>query len=476
MQVTYGSPTVFAREFCAVSLGDRRLEKRLVRLAELCRAKPSASFPKITGATADLTGLYRFLGSAAVTLGAILEPHSHETAKRCAEARRVLVAHDTTELAFAGESRLPLGRLTGRDPGFLAHVSLAVAADGSRRPLGVLAAHTWRRTEKRTSRRADGKAKSGSNYHSQSEKESDRWFELIDQCEDRLGGVEVIHVADRESDAFHLMRNALDHDLRFVFRMARDRVILDEDDERLGTTSEVLSDCRDVFELQVPLSRRAAKPMPSATEGPREARAARLAVRGVRARIARPNYDRTSPPSLEINLVYVREIDPPSGEDPVSWVLITTEPVGTASQLRQVIEMYRTRWLIEELFKALKTGCAFEKRQLESYETLTNALGIFLPIAWHLLLLRNHARQSPSDPAECVLNPVQIEVLRARVPHLPARLSAADALRAVAYIGGHYIKRAPGWLVLGRGLEELLLLETGWRLAREAPPPFVIEH
>jgi hypothetical protein len=278
-------------------------------------------------------------------------------------------------------------------------------------------------------------------------------------------------VGDRETDAFHLLRDAHDHGVRFVFRMARDRVLLDEDEERLGLTSEVLSGCDDVFELQVSLSRRAAKPTPSSTESARDARVARLALRGVQTRIARPNYDRDSPLSLEVNLVYVREVDPPVDVDPVAWVLMTTEPIGTPEQLLAVVEIYRTRWMIEELFKALKTGCAFEKRQLESYETLTNALGIFLPIAWHLLLLRHQARTTPDEPAERVLSPVQIDVLRARVPNLlPPRPTAADALRAVAYLGGHFIKRPPGWLVLGRGLAKLLDLETGWRLARGMEP------
>ena len=109
---------------------------------------------------------------------------------------------------------------------------------------------------------------------------------------------------------------------------------------------------------------------------------------------------------------------------------------------------------------------AFEKRQLESYDTLTVALGIFLPIARQLLLLRHQADHTTDEPAERVLSPVQLDVLRARVPHLvPLKPSAADALRAVAYLGGHFIKRRPGWLVLGRGLQTLLDLEVGWRLA-----------
>lgn len=466
------SPSVFAREFAAVHLGDRRREQRLRRVVEQCRASPGDSFPDIAPTTADLTALYRFIGSPAVTMGAILEPHSQQTAKRCAEAKKVLVIHDTTELAFAGASRRKLGKLRAqKDQGFLAHVALAVAGDGSRQPLGILGVHTWARTELGSGRREDGAPKNGGDYHKEVGKESDRWFALIHQTENQLQGVHAVHVADREADAFHLMRDSLEHDVRFVFRMARDRVLLDEDDERLGRVSEVLSECEDVFQLKVPLSRRAAKPTPSSTESAREERVATLAVRGIKTRIARPNYDRQSVPSLEVSLVYVREVDAPADVEPVSWVLMTNEPIETGAQLREVVQTYRARWLIEELFKALKTGCAFEKRQLESYETLTNALGIFLPIAWHLLLLRHHARSTPDEPAERVLSPVQIDVIRARFPTLLPRVpTAADALRAVAYFGGHFIKRPPGWQVLARGLEELLAMEVGWRLARGIGP------
>ena len=64
----------------------------------------------------------------------------------------------------------------------------------------------------------------------------------------------------------------------------------------------------------------------------------------------------------------------------MEWVLWTSEPVETAEQVAQVVDGYRTRWLIEEYFKALKTGCAFEERQLRSIRTLTNALGLRHPL------------------------------------------------------------------------------------------------
>ena len=36
---------------------------------------------------------------------------------------------------------------------------------------------------------------------------------------------------------------------------------------------------------------------------------------------------------------------------------LTTEPVATSADIEAVVDMYRTRWLIEECNKALKTGC-----------------------------------------------------------------------------------------------------------------------
>jgi hypothetical protein len=51
---------------------------------------------------------------------------------------------------------------------------------------------------------------------------------------------------------------------------------------------------------------------------------------------------------------------------------------------------------------------------------------------------------------------------------MPAlRPSAQDALRAVAQLGGHIRNNGPpGWQVLGRGYESLLLVQLEW-IARE---------
>jgi hypothetical protein len=153
-------------------------------------------------------------------------------------------------------------------------------------------------------------------------------------------------------------------------------------------------------------------------------------------------------------------------------MLFTSEPVQTLEDATAVVDHYRARWLIEEYFKALKTGCAFEKRQLTSLPALLRALAIFIPMAWRLLVLRHMGRATPPQPVGDVLDQTQRLLLRKllarRNYHLPPRPKMQDLMLGVAALGGHIKNNgAPGWLVLGRGLTRLLDTEVGWRLARD---------
>jgi hypothetical protein len=203
----------------------------------------------------------------------------------------------------------------------------------------------------------------------------------------------------------------------------------------------------------------------------REARSARLAVSALRVVLRRPAYLADPwPRSLAIHVVHVTEVDPPEGVVPVEWTLFTQEPIDTPDQVLRIVDYYRARWLVEEYFRALKVGCAIEKRQNESYEALLNVLAIFVPIAWQLLLLRTLARTEPEAPATEVLTLTQLEVLRAvsRRP-LAEKATVNEALGAVAALGGHIRNNGnPGWQVIGRGFEKLLMLELGWVAAKQA--------
>lgn len=170
---------------------------------------------------------------------------------------------------------------------------------------------------------------------------------------------------DREADIFVLMASAVHMGSRFIIRGDKERALANE----AGIVADLLAktEARGYRETQVslrqPKRRELIKPRPGAT---RKQRIAKLAVGLHVVEIRRPGTSKFPEKSLKINLVHVWERRPPKGEAANDWVLFATEPVSTFEQLHTIVDHYESRWLIEEFFKALKTGCAVEKRQLQS--------------------------------------------------------------------------------------------------------------
>jgi hypothetical protein len=465
-----------SEEFSAADLGDARLTARLQKVADAVAASPSDSFPQIASSDSELEGVYRFLSNARVSPEAVLAPHLKATRERAAGAD-VLAVHDTTEFKFGGwVPRDGLGRIrrVGGSQGFFGHFAIAVAADGSRRPLGLLGLKTHVRSGAPLGRKVTGRHRM-----MRAGKESERWADLALEVQGNTPN--AIHVMDREADSFDLFATLASAGARFVIRVREGDNRVVEQDSRRVPMSDVVATEPVLLTRLVPLSRR----VPNGTRSkgkifpPRAERTAKLEVRSATVTIPRPLCHpnrRELPRNLVLNVVLVREVDQPSYSVPVSWMLATNEPVATAAQVERVVDAYRARWVIEEFFKALKTGCAYEKRQLETFHALVNALAVFAVVAWRLLVLRSTARLDPDAPATHALTAEQVRVLKTLstmkepgVPKIdmPSNATAQDALMAVARLGGHIKNNGPpGWQVLGRGYDSLLLLQHGWR-ARE---------
>ena len=465
-------------EFATLSLGDARLHERAQRVVSRLSASPSASFPDALETEAELQGFYRFVGHPRISYADLMQPHVEQTVRRCAELATARALHDTTEVAFSTESpRSGLGPLgAGRQStGFFAHVTLATQDDFGNRPLGVVAMTCFARPPQ--PRRKTRKKLSGGEYARLGDKESGRWFDNVQNAEKAVEGkVSLVHIMDREGDAYPLLCRMAENGYRFVVRMAHDRLVCEEDEdgapleeEGRMLLSEALLAAPLTLERQVPLSERRAPSAPRSQRShpQRPMRAARLGVYARSVMLQRPRYATDLPEGLRVHVVYIRELDPPADQDPVTWVLVTNEPIDTPAQVEAVVDHYCARWLIEEFFKALKTGCALEERQLESYRGLTNALALFVPIAWQMLLLRSLSRAAPEAPAEQALSRTQIELLRQRQPQkMKEGATVRDALYAVAGLGGHLKHNGPpGWLTLARGMQTLLRLEMGWQAA-----------
>ena len=280
----------------------------------------------------------------------------------------------------------------------------------------------------------------------------------------------MIHVADRESDQYALLSSMVEANRRFVVRARHDRCVTDSSGEGLHIR-ELVQRLEPALEREVPLTRRLAKSAPVARRNhpPREGRTAKLQIASTTADLVGPWYVGGRSASTTINVVHVREVDAPNGQEPVDWLLYTSEPIETPAQIAAVVDYYRCRWLIEELNKALKSGCVVQERQLESYEALLNLLAMSLPIAVELLALRSIARSGPQRPATDFLSLGQLRALR-HLSHrpVPERPTIKDVLWCIAGIGGHIRNNGPpGWQVLQRGMDEFLAFAAGW-CAREA--------
>jgi hypothetical protein len=450
-------------EVADVDLADARRDTRLLNVVASVAVKPRAGFPRAMQTPAALEALYRLLGNPSVNWQSILAPHVEKTVERAREHDVVLVAHDTTEFAFRGESeRGGLGVMPHGNQGFFGHFALALVPGEARTPLGLLGIHAYtRETQEKVSA---AKAVVRSRKKPQTDKESDRWRTLAIEAEEQLGeDRRPVHLMDRESDSFALLAAFAERGSRFVIRARHDRLLLEK--THLRETLECVEG--KVFRA-VRLSRRNNR-VRKFSHPARDERDAHLLYRTRTVTISRPEAAQSAQKSLRVNVVHVFEAEPPEGEEAIDWLLLTSEPVDTADAAMRVIDFYRARWAIEEYFKALKTGCAYEKRQLESYHSLLNALALLAPIAWGLLLLRSTARSFPELPASELFSREELSVLKAisvRV-NLSAQPSVRDVLLAIAGVGGHLKRNGdPGWQTLAAGYEDFLMALRGWAAAK----------
>ena len=87
-------------EFGRVSLGDQRLERRVLTVARDLYARPQAQIPQACQTQARTKAAYRLFDHARVTLDSLLVSHVEATAARVAEHSRVLAVQDSTSLNY----------------------------------------------------------------------------------------------------------------------------------------------------------------------------------------------------------------------------------------------------------------------------------------------------------------------------------------------------------------------------------------
>lgn len=447
------------------AIGDIRVDERGDWLLERIVSTGSLVVRKLGRTRAEEMAVHRFLSSPYVSVDAIMETLASRTGEHCG-GRRIVAIQDTSEINFAGRAmrRRGLGPGgNGRDPGFFVHPVIAVDLD-SEAVLGLVGGAIWTRAAGRTGARRQ---------RAFVEKESARW---LDGCETAAAALraaaEVTMIADRESDIYELFAGR-PAGLDLLVRAAQDRCLADG-----GRLFAALADAPELTRRRVAV--------PSRGPGDK-GREAQLVVKAGRVVIARPKNRPASSPlpeTIALTLVEAIETDPPSTGQAIVWRLLTTDAAAadSAAAAEAVIDRYRLRWRIEQVFRALKRdGLDLEASQLADAERLFILTAMALAAAVRTIQLVD-ARDGSTRPMTDVVDAVFAAPLtaisrslegstrRQKNPHPPTSL-AFVAWIAARLGGWNCYYKPPGPKTMHDGWNQLAAMLHGYTIAqREALP------
>jgi hypothetical protein len=378
--------------------------------------------------------LTRFLHCAAVTTEEMVTTAAARTAERCA-GREVLVIQDTTVVRSDGGGGLYL------------HVAIAVdAADGAL--LGLVYATFLTREHGRRATRSRRPIE---------DKESQRWLDGAAAAARVCAKARrITMIADRESDIYEAFARRPEG-VDLLVRAAQDRAL--GDGGRLFARLDAQRAAGRTT-IEVP-----AKPG-------QKARTATLAVRFLPVALPRPRnkLGRANPPSVTLSLVDAREIKARHGGEPLHWRLLTTWRVGSFPEALVVTGFYRCRWMIEQLFRTLKTqGFDIEALRMETEPPLRRLVMAALIAAitvQQLLHARDGSTPRPLSDAfhaedrpllEALNRSVEGKTAKQQNPHPP------DTLAYAAWTCG----RLGGWTAY-YGQPGPIVLLRGWQKFQNA--------
>jgi hypothetical protein len=393
-----------------------------------------------------------FWGNQRVSYEALIGTMRAETLERLSGVGRVLLVQDTTSLDFSGHAAVEgLGTLENKGRrGLFVHSTLAVSETGL--PLGIVGQRVWVRPEEELGKRAKR------HETAFEDKESYKW---VDGLRERASGqtwAQGITVCDREAHIYEFLDATLEAKLDFIVRAASGRSFTVDGEELFQAIAFAPAATQKTIQV---------KRRPD-----RQAREATVHVRFGSLTLRRPNRAPSVRDSLTLQVVEVVEPQPPDGEAPIHWLLLTSLPVETLEQAEQIVTFYTYRWLIERFHYTLKSGCKLEDSQLRAEPRLERLLAVYSGVAWHLLWLTYLARLTPDAPCTSVLTTPEWQALYAfihRTLRLPVALpTLRQAIRWIAQLGGFLARKAdrdPGVKVLWRGWSRLQDIVQTWLLS-----------
>lgn len=453
--------------FTQSDFNDKRLTKRLIQIgSQLSLHTGSSLLSSCDGDDSKIEGGYRLLRNKRVTAKAIGLGGYKASASLAKKAATILAIEDSTSLSYHHEVRKELG-LTGRyknayQRGFMVHSTLLVDAE-KERTLGLVAQERWCREES-----SYGKSRERKKFSYES-KESMKWetntLHLEHLLEEHM--LSVISVCDREADIYEYLHYKCLLEQRFLVRAKHNR-LLKVDKSYLF---DELKQAKALGNYTIAI----------AQKGGRKERQALIELKALEVTLTPPRrqtegLDELTP--ITLTALLAQEINTDS-EEPLQWILLTTEPVTCFEQARALTRYYELRWKIEDFHKAWKSGVGAEDQRMQYMENLEKMVVILSFVAVRLLQLKEHFEQQGTiipfenvqAPCNTLLSDIEWKILWKAIEkkEYPKSIpSAAWAYKAIAKLGGWNDSKRTGkaaWATVWKGFFRLRERVEGYLVA-----------
>ena len=479
-----------------VNLGHAKRDQAFLRQVAMACSSPGASAPQAAGKAADklpladAMSLYRFVGNEKVSLAELRAARAHTVLDGLPPGGDLLILHDMSPMDYTGHNSKTDRRLIGNHKGKGYEYVTCLAVDPKRSAvLGVI--HD-------TVINVDGPDDCDvmdydyeSLFAEFSPEEKQRLCENhrhqmavhVNGTASLLNPWHAIDVGDREFDDIFLLDRCRQNNRAFVIRSSANRNVQTPDYDWIPDSALTEKQaghpilpghvCVNIKNLidHVPLQPYKTLPLDTYNRVVDKHDAKRMAVLSIgsfKARLYRPamrnkKYFRTPNP-VDVNIVVIRETEPPAGCKALCWVLLTSLPVDTDEQLAYVGRCYELRWSVEEFFRLLKSGYRILYSRLDNAQKIAKNLVIITIAAMSVI----HLKRQLGLPSKGCLPKEQYDRVRAALVE-PENQEIDLDLRLLAFIaknGGWLGRRRDpiGPTILMRGMLHLLaVLDTAAR-------------
>lgn len=400
----------------------------------------------------------------------LIEELTQRTKALC-EGRMVLAIQDTSEVNLTAHSkRIKADSGIGRTDygkgciGFKLHPTLVVDAK-TLHPLGFSSLAIWHRPlemEDRHERK----------YQRQKieDKESYKWIRASNDSKKVLEEAEqVIIIQDREGDIYDQLSQVPDKKHHLLIRSKANRILTEGGQlwEELGKQNNV-----GTYQISVPGDNRK-----HVTR-----RIANMEVRFLHTSVKKSSSAIGNiVKEVKLYAVEAREVNTEE-KNPILWRLITTYPVNNFEEASQIILWYACRWLIEQVFRLLKTqGFDIESSELEEGWAIRKLCVLMLSCILKIMQMKlaydseeegQNIEEVFTQPEQECLNELNSR-LEGKTDKLKNPYSRHQLKWATWIIGrlggwkGYTSQRTIGLITLKNGLDKFYLIYEGWTMARD---------